>query len=112
MIEYENILSELNGEKRIEIILIDAYGEDEQQIAFCCYLEDYLSFPFKARIRNQKNSVCFSVLGFTSVVPHRVVCNIDLNGTSSRMPITEIEPVDEQSINTMVIDDYICFLGL
>ena len=110
MTEYENILIEKDQEKRIEIVLTDAYGEDEQQTAFCCYLEDHITFPFKARIRGDKDSIMFTVLGFTSVTPHRVVCEIDLKDTMSRMPLIEIEPVEKHSSNYFVIDDYLKFI--
>ena len=110
MVEYEDVLSEKDQEKRIDIVLTDAYGEYEQQIAFCCYLEDYLSFPFKAKIREDTDSEIFTVLSFTSVTPHRVVCEIDLKGTLSRMPLSEIEPLGKNSSNSTVIDDYLHFL--
>ena len=110
MTEYEDVLTEKDQEKRIDIVLTDAYDEYEQQIAFCCYVEDYITFPFKARIRDDKNSEIFTVLGFTSVTPHRVVCEIDLKGTISRMPLTEIEPIEKNSSNYIVIDDYLKFI--
>ena len=110
MAEYENILTEKDQEKRVEIVLTDAYDEYEQQIAFCCYLGDHIIFPFKARIRDNKDSTMFTALGFTSVTPHRVVCEIDLKGTISRMPLTEIEPVEKHSSNYFVIDDYLKFI--
>ena len=110
MAEYEDVLTEKDPEKRIEIVLTDAYDEYEQQIAFCCYLEDYITFPFKARIRDDKNSEIFTVLGFTSVTPHRVVCEIDLKGIISRMPLSEIEPIEKNSSNYIVIDDYLKFV--
>ena len=110
MTEYENVLAEKDQEKRIDIVLTDAYDEDERQIAFCCYLEDHITFPFKARIRDDKDSETFTVLGFISVTPHRVVCEIDLKGTLSRMPLSEIEPIDKNSSNHMVIDDYLKFI--
>jgi len=110
MIDYENVLAEKNREKRIEIVLTDSYGEDEQDIAFCCYLEDYITFPFKAQIRERKKSDIFTVLGFTSVTPRRVVCEIDLKGITSLMPLTEIEPIEKNSSNHMVIDDYLKFI--
>lgn len=111
MVGYENVLEEKNRKKRIEIILTDSYDEYEQDEAFCCYLEDYLTFPFKARIRGEKKSEPFTVLRFTSVTPHRVVCKIDLKGTTSRMPLTEIEPIDTHSTNTLVIGDYLTYIG-
>ena len=111
MNEYENVLKEKEQEKRIDIVLTDAYGEDEQQMAFCCYLEDYAHFPFKAKIRGENNSKIFKVLRFTSITPHRVVCEVDIAGTKSRMPITEIEPIDEDSPNEIVISDYLKFIG-
>jgi hypothetical protein len=111
MIDYENVLAEKNQEKRIEIILTDSYGEDEQDIAFCCYLEDYIIFPFKARIRGRKKSDVFTVHRFTSVTPQRIVCKIDLNGTTSLMPLTEIEPTDKKSTNAIVIGDYLTYIG-
>lgn len=111
MIDYENVLAEKNREKRIEIVLTDSYGKDEQDIAFCCYLEDHITFPFKAWIRGRKKSDVFTVLQFTSVTPRRVVCEIDLNGTTSLMPLTEIEPIEKKSTNTIVIDDYLTYIG-
>ena len=111
MDEYDNVLKEKDQEKRIDIVLTDAYGEDEQQAAFCCYLDDYTSFPFKAKIRDESNSKIFTVLRFTSITPHRVVCEVDIDGTKSRMPITEIEPIKKDSPNEIVISDYLKFIG-
>ena len=110
MTEYENVLAKKDQEKRIDIVLTDAYDEDERQIAFCCYLEDHITFPFNARIRDDKDSETFTVLGFTSLTPHRVVCEIDLKGTLSRMPLSEIEPLEKNSSNSTVINDYLHFL--
>ena len=112
MAEYENILTEKDQEKRIEIVLTDAYGEDEQQTAFYTYLEDYITFPFKAKIRDEKDSELFTVLEFISIEPHRVVCEIDLKGIKSRMPLTEIEPIEKNSSNSIVIGDYLKFLRI
>ena len=112
MTEYEDVLNEKEQERRIEIVLMDAYGEYEQQEAFCCYLSDYISFPFKAKIRDEKNSEIFTVLGFTSVEPHRVVCKIEIGGKKSRMPLTEMEPIKKVSHNYIVIGDYLKFLGI
>ena len=93
------------------MVLTDAYGEYEQQTALCCYLEDHMSFPFRARIRDVDDPEVLTVLGFTSVRPHRVVCRVDLNGSETRMPLTEIEPIKEDSANSIVIGDYLEFLG-
>lgn len=112
MAEYENILTEKDQEKRIEIVLTDAYGEDEQQTAFCCYLGDHITFPFEAKIRDEKDSELFTVLGFSSIEPHRVVCEIDIKGMKSRMPLTEIEPIEKNSSNSIVIGDYLKFLRI
>lgn len=111
MKEYENILKQKNQQKRIEIVLTDSYNDDEADNAFCCYLEEYISFPFKARIRGRKKSAIFTVLKFTSVTPHRVVCEIDIYGVKSRMPLTEIEPLEKRSPNEIVISDYLEFIG-
>jgi len=111
MVDYENVLEEKDREKRIEIILTDSYNEFEQDEAFCCYLEDYIALPFKARIRGDKKSEVFTVLGFTSITPQRIVCEIDMKGTTSRMPLTEIEPTDKQSTNALVISDYLTYIG-
>ncbi len=109
MAEYENILKEKNQDKRIDIILTDAYDEYEQQSAICCYLEDYMKFPFKAKIRGEKSKI-FTVLRFTSVEPHRVVCKIDLGGNKIRVPLTEIEPLDKRSTNSRILGDFLKFL--
>lgn len=111
MKEYEDVLKEKDQDKRIGIVLTDANGEDEAQIAFCCYLEDYIKFPFEARIRKDRSSRRFKVLRFTSIVPHRVVCEIEFEeGIKSRMYLTEIEPLDRKSSNNMVINDYLKFI--
>ena len=111
MDEYDNVLKEKDQEKRIEMVLTDAYGEDEQEEAFCCYLGDHISFPFKAKIRGESDSKIFMVLRFTSITPHRAVCEIDIDGIKSRIPITEIEPMEEDSPNETVISDYLKFIG-
>ena len=111
MEDYKDVLKEKYQEKRIEIVLTDAYGEDEQQEAFCCYLADHTSFPFKAKIRGESDSKIFTVLRFTSITPHRVVCEVDIDGTKSRMPITEIESIEKDSPNEIVISDYLKFIG-
>ena len=112
MLDYENVLNEKDQEKRIEIVLIDAYSEYEQHVAFCCYREDYISFPFKARFREEKYSEVFTVLGFTSVEPYRVILKIDINGSKARTPLTEIVPIDKDSTNYVVINDYLRFLNI
>ncbi len=110
MIDYENVLAEKDREKRIEIVLTDSYGKEEQDTAFCCYLEDYITFPFKARIRGRKKSDIFTVFRFTSVTPWRIVCEIDLKSTTSLMPLTEIEPIEKKSTNAVVIGDYLTYI--
>ena len=107
MVEYENVMKEKNQDKRIDIILTDAYDEHEQQSAICCYLEEYIKFPFKAKMRGEKNSKEFTVLRFTSISPHRVVCKVDVDGIKIRVPLTEIEPLDNKSSNTTVISDFL-----
>lgn len=108
-IEYENVLEEKDQEKRMEIILIDAYGEDEQQEAFCCYVEDHISFPFEAKMCGGKGSN-FTVLGFASLRPNRISCEINIGGAKSRMPLDDIMPVDKESANYIVISDYVKFI--
>ena len=109
---YDDILNEKDQNKRIDLILTDAHDEYEQQEAFCCFIVDNISFPFEARIRNEKRSELFTVLEFTSVEPHRVVCKIDLKGFKSRMPFTEIDPIENESVNSIVIKDYLKFIGI
>ena len=112
MKEYKEVLKEKDQDKRIEIVLTDSYGDDEMQTAFCCYLEDYIKFPFEAKIRNDRDSKKFKVLRFTSIVPQRVVCEIEFDeGTKSRMPLTEIEPLDKKSANNIIIGDYLKFIN-
>lgn len=112
MKEYEDVLKEKDQDKRIEIVLTNSYGGDEMQSAFCCYLEDYIKFPLGAKIRKDRKSKKFRVLRFTSIVPHRVVCEIEFEGEiKSRIPITEIEPLDRESSNNIVINDYLKFIN-
>lgn len=111
MKEYEDVLKEKDQDKRIRIVLTDSYGEEEMQMAFCCYLEDHIKFPFEAKMREDKKSKKFKVLRFTAIVPHRVVCEIEFEeGIKSRMPLTEIEPLDKKSSNNIVINDYLKFI--
>ena len=112
MKEYDDVLKEKNQNKRIEIVLTDAYREDEMQSAFCCYLEDNIKFPFEAKIRGDKKSKRFTVLRFTSLTPHRIVCEIEFEERiKSRMPLTEIELMDKKSPNNIVISDYLKFIN-
>jgi len=112
MLDYENVLEENDQKRRIEIVLTDAYGEHEQQEAFCCYLEDHVSFPFKAILRDEKKPEIFTVLRFRSMNHYCIVCEVDINGTRSRVPLTEIVPVERDSTNYIVIGDYLHYMGI
>ena len=107
----ENILNERNRTNRIELVLTDAYDEDEQDEAFCCYLGDYIKFPFMAKFRGTKNSEIFKVLKFTSLTPHRVICESKFCGKLIRTSLSEIEPISKNSDNSTIIEDYLSYIG-
>ena len=110
-ITFENILDEPNRDKRIEIVLVDTYDEGEQRAAFCVYLEDNIEFPFKAKLRNTKKSEVFTVTRFSRLDPDiGIVCDVKIDGKSLKVPITEIEPIDNRK-NDMIIKDYLKWLG-
>ena len=51
--------TKLNAERehRIEMeIVVDAYTEEECAMSWYCYLEEQLSFPFKASVRKSMDS--------------------------------------------------------
>jgi len=111
MLDYERVLEEKDQKRRIDIVLTDAYGEYEQHEAFCCYLEEYISFPFKAVLRDEKDPEIFTVLGFRPMRSHYIVFEIKIKGVRSRIPITEITPIEKDTVNSIVIEDYLRYAG-
>ena len=62
---YDEIKDQKTREERYESATTDCYGEDELLAAICMYAEEYLKFPFKAKIKDCGNTI-FEITGLAS----------------------------------------------
>jgi hypothetical protein len=94
-------------EDRYESATIDCYGEDELLSGICMYAEKYLEFPFKAKIKDRGNTV-FEITGLASDcdINTRVLCFAEAESIKTKVPLSEIIPVNPSERNKMIIEDY------
>ncbi|ODS35816.1 MAG: hypothetical protein A7316_03295 [Candidatus Altiarchaeales archaeon WOR_SM1_86-2] len=104
---YDEIKDLKTREERYEEATIDCYNEEEELTAICMYAEDCLEFPFKAKIKDCGDTI-FEITGLASNcnVNTRVLCFAEANNIKTKVPLSEIIPVNPSERNKMIIEDY------
>jgi len=104
---YGEIKNLKTREERYESATTDCYGEDELLSGICMYAEEYLEFPFKATIKDCGNTV-FEITGLASDcdINTRVLCFAEAESIKTKVPLSEIIPVNPSERNRMIIEDY------
>lgn len=83
--------------------VVDAYGPEERAIGWYCYLENELSFPFKARCARHyvtsplKKEEVYQVVGMADVDDcyHDIYVMTDFGEDKLAVPLSQLEPFDE-----------------
>ncbi|ODS35812.1 MAG: hypothetical protein A7316_03275 [Candidatus Altiarchaeales archaeon WOR_SM1_86-2] len=104
---YDELKNLKTRKERYESATIDCYGQEEQLTAICMYAEEYLKFPFKAKIKDCRDAL-FEITGLASNcdVNIRVLCFAEANDIKTKVPLSEIIPVNPSERNKMIIEDY------
>ena len=105
---YDEIKNLKTRKERYELTIVDCHDEEELLTAICMYAEEYLKFPFNAKIKDCGDTV-FEITGLASNcdVNTRVLCFAEANNIKTKVPLSEIIPVDPSERNKMIIDDYL-----
>ncbi len=103
-------------EERISMeIIVDAYDEEEQTMGWFYYLEDTLSFPFKAKVINKRRN---SPLAAGEVVEVTGMgdegdCHLDemwvdihFQDDVLSVPLSQLKPVEADDITMQAVDDW------
>ena len=105
---YDEIKDQKTREERYESATIDCYGEDELLSGICMYAEEYLKFPFNAKIKD-----CGDTIFEITVASHQTAMLIqessrfaEAEGIKTKVPLSEIIPVNPSERNKMIIEDY------
>ncbi len=94
-------------EERYELTVIDCYGDEELLTAICMYAEEYLKLPFKAKIKDCSDTI-FKLTGLTPNcdINTRVLCFAEADNIKTKVPLSEIIPINPSERNKMIIEDY------
>jgi hypothetical protein len=116
-LDWERIGEEPDRERRLESILVDAYGADEELWALYTYWEEFAEFPFEAVPRAEVLSVdddgidtmpdpqTYEVVKVTDATLSRgVLCQIMRGEKVRQMAISELVPMDTH--NRRIWGDY------
>jgi hypothetical protein len=119
-LDWERIGEEPDRERRLESILADAYGSDEELWALYTYWEEFAEFPFESVPRSDVLSVdddgvdtmpdppTFEVVKVTDATPSRgVLCQIMRGDKVRQMAISELVPLDTH--NRRIWGDYMAW---
>jgi hypothetical protein len=112
MPEVEN--DEVREERIVMEIIVDAYGPEEQAMGWYCYLDDKLSFPFKARcivarrISPLKVGEEVEVVGMApeDECRHEMFVEINWSGRSLAVPLAQIEPLEPDDETDEAVEDW------
>lgn len=86
----------------------DCCGEEEVlTTTICMYAEECLKFLFKAKIKDCRDTI-FEITGLASNcdINTRVLCFAEAGGIKTKVPLSEIIPVNPSERNKMIIEDY------
>lgn len=107
MTYYDDIKDLKTRKERYEWAITDCWGYWEQLSGICLYAEKCLEFPFKAKIKGCGNRI-FKITGLASDcdVNTRVLCFAEVNNVKTKVPLSEIIPLNPSKRNKMIIMDY------
>jgi len=102
-------------EERITMeIMVDAYGEEEHAMSWYYYLDDVLSFPFKAECSIERNTSplrkgeIVKVLGMSDIddCMKEMFVQIEWQGREMGVPLVQLEPIGVDDETQQAIDDW------
>lgn len=94
-------------------VIVDAYGEDEQEIGWFYYLADSIAFPFQAKcIKEIRKSPLKSgevVMVMDMVADdrgHDMLAEIKFQGRTLGVPLAQLQAIDSNELTRQAIEDW------
>lgn len=95
-------------------IVVDAYNEVEQAMGWYCYLQDKITFPFKAHCVFKRASSPLKVDEIVNVISmadtddclHDMLVNIGWEGDELSIPLSQLEGIDVDSQTEQALNDW------
>jgi hypothetical protein len=94
--------------------IVDAYGPEEQAIGWYYYLDDRITFPFKARCIAERRTVPLKVGEVVKVIEmagedaceHDMVVVIQFKGRNLGVPLALLEPLEGSDAMVEAVHDW------
>jgi hypothetical protein len=102
-------------EQRITMqIVVDAYGSEEQALAWCNYLEENITFPFTARCTEVRRISPLKKGEKVSVIEmapeddcmHEMFVIVEWQDRNFGVPLSQLEPINVDKSTKEVIADW------
>ena len=94
-------------------IIVDAYGEEEQEMGWFAYLTDTMSFPFQAKcIKEIRKSPLKSgeVVTVMDMVAddrgHDMLAEIEFQGRTLGVPLSQLQAIDAHELTRQAVEDW------
>jgi len=105
---------EIREERILMEIIVDAYGQEEQAMGWYYYLEDNLSFPFKARCIKERSISPIRIGQEFEVVKmaaeddciHDMFVKMLWAGQALAVPLMQLEPIASDEKTREAIEDW------
>lgn len=111
----QSIDSDAEIEDRIVMqIIVDAYGEEEHAMGWYYYLQDNVTFPFKAKCSHIKATSPLSLGESVEVIGmakeddclHDMFVMVKWNGKNLAVPLSQLENLNVDSDTQQALDDW------
>ena len=94
-------------------VIVDAYGEEEQEMGWFAYLTDTMSFPFQAKcIKEIRKSPLKSgeVVTVMDMVAddrgHDMLAEIEFQGRTLGVPLSQLQAIDGNELTRQAVEDW------
>jgi hypothetical protein len=94
-------------------VIVDAYGEDEQEMGWFYYLTDSMNFPFQAQcikeIRKSplKSGEMVTVMDMVADDRgHDMLAEIEFQGRTLAVPLSQLQAIDGNELTRQAIEDW------
>ncbi len=102
-------------EERIDMeIVVDAYGEEERAIGWHCYLQDSITFPFKAECitmrktspLRQGDKVNVLEMSPEEACTKEIFVQIKWKGREMGIPLAQLKPIEVDHQTLEAVEDW------
>jgi len=105
---------EIREERIMNEIMVDAYGEEEHAMSWYYYLDEVMSFPYKAECNTERNTSPLrkgekvKVLGMSHIddCMKEMFVQIEWQGRELGVPLAQLKPIGVDDETQQAIEDW------